>query len=606
MTKDKSYLFRPVSDILLALFVVWVVCWLALFNRYHLLYYQEQMQLFRFCWFYFHSFWIQPGGLAGYAGAFLTQCCFYPWLGATVIALLLASAYLLLDSIFRRNAKTEYRFVLLFLPVCLLLMTLPYSYFRLSYLIGWLVALTGFRIYVTLKTPLRYPMGGFIAFVVYGIAAGNVWLFLLLALLFEVFSGKRAVRYGYMAALAALTALIPYLAFRFVYIATPREAFFALTPVDFLRPGIVTVFAWLSVPVLYAGWRAWASRVDQWKPSVWKMGIACLLVVGMTLGSTTLATDRRAEVLTGMGFDVQNNNWRRAVKLGESYPFSNSLISYFTNIALAETGEMPYRMFYYDQTGPDGLFLKWQESYFTVLYIGEAYYRLGLMQEAEHSAYEAMVGNPVEHNSQTLRRLVTTSIAARDTALFNKYIRFFDQTLFYHGWAKRQRQYMTSALSDSAFVFPGTPKATGCDDFFLSYAKPEWILNKLLEKNPDHRLAFEYLMAWYMLNKDMNNMKKCLDTYFHRFPYPIIPTHYEEALLLYQSLNPSANVWQQYTVSEITRRRFSSYIQDYKLARTNPQLTKKLYQQFGKTYWFYYHFRKPESFQKTDDETNKY
>ena len=606
MTKDKSYLFRPVAYILLALFVVLVACWLVQFNCYHLLYYQEQMQLFRFGEFYFHTFWIKPGGIAGYAGAFLTQFCFYPWLGATVFALLLASAYLLMDSIFRRNGKIEYLFIVLFIPVLLLMMALPYSYFRLSYLIGWLVALIGFRIYVALKTPLRYWMGGFIALVVYGIAAGNVWFFFLLALIFEIFSGKRPIRYGYMAALAALTALIPYLAFRFVYTVTPREAFFALTPVDFLRPGIVTISAWLSVPVLYACWRAWASRVNQWKPAVWKMGIACILAAGMIFGSMMLAADRRAEVLTGMGFDIQNNNWRSAVKLGEPYPFSNSLISYFTNIALAETGEMPYRMFYYDQTGPDGLFLKWQESYFTVLYIGEAYYRLGLMQEAEHSAYEAMVGSPVEHNSQTLRRLVTTSIVVRDTTLFNKYIRLFDQTLFYRDWAKRQRQYMASALEDSTFVLPETPQATWCDDFFLSYAKPEWILNKLLEKNPDHQLAFEYLMAWYMLNKDMDNMKKCMDTYFHCFAYPIIPTHYEEALLLYQSLNPKTNIFLQYTVSEITRNRFSSYIQDYTFARNNPQLAKKLYQQFGKTYWFYYHFRKPGSFQKTEDETNKY
>jgi len=603
--KDKSYLFRIGAYIVLALFVLLTVIWLAYFNRYHVLYYQEQMQLFRFNGFYFHTYWIKPGGIAEYIGAFLTQFYFYPWLGAIIIALLLAGIYLLVDSIGRRNGIIEYLFAVLFIPILLLMTVLTYPYFRLSYLIGLMVGLIGFRIYTAFKTSVRYLIGGLLLIVIYGIAAGNALFFFLLVLIFELFSGKGLHRYIYWVALAALAAIIPFLAYRFVYIVTLREAFFALTPVNFIHPGISTVAAWLSIPVIYACWRGLSGRTAGWKPALWKMIVSCVIVIGMCIGCMALANNRKAEVINGMAFSVQNNNWIRAIQLGDSYPFSNSLISYFTNIALAESGELPYRMFYYDQPGPTGLFLKWQESYVTILYIGEAYYHLGLMQEAEHSAFEAMVANPVEHNSQTLRRLITASIVVRDTALFNKYIRLFDHTIFYRSWANRQRQYMTSALADSAYVIPETPQATWCNDFFINYGKPEYILNKILEKNPNHSLAFEYLMAWYMLNKDINSMKKCMDTYFYRFHYITIPTHYEEALLVYQALNPTTNVLAQYPISEKTIQRFNNYIQEYSRVRSNPQLAKELYQQFGKTYWFYYHFRRPETLQKTEDE-NKY
>jgi len=97
--KNKSYPFRTVAYIVLALFVLLTAFWLVHFNRYHVLYYQGQMQLFRFNEFYFHSYWIKPGGISGYIGAFLTQFCFYPWLGAILISLLLASVYLLFDPI---------------------------------------------------------------------------------------------------------------------------------------------------------------------------------------------------------------------------------------------------------------------------------------------------------------------------------------------------------------------------------------------------------------------------------------------------------------------------------------------------------------------------
>jgi hypothetical protein len=164
---------------------------------------------------------------------------------------------------------------------------------------------------------------------------------------------------------------------------------------------------------------------------------------------------------------------------------------------------------------------------------------------------------------------------------------------------------MAAALANTEYIIPGAPKAAVCDNFFLSYGKPDFVLNKHLEKNPDHRLSFEYLMAWHMLNKDMESVKKCMDAYFHRFSYPNLPVHYEEALMAYQNMNPSVGILEQYPVSKLTRERFNAYVQAYKLAQTNRQKTK-LYQQFGNTYWFYLHFRQSKSLKNTDDETNRY
>ena len=590
---------------MLVLLMLLVVFWLVQFNRYHVLYYQEQMQLFRFDWFYFHKYWAQPGGLAEYAGTFLTQFYFYPWVGATIIAILLAGAYLLLDSAFRRNGKPEYIFAALMIPVFLLMMAMVNQHFRLSYLVGLLIGLVGFCVYISLKKNLRY-IGGFAIFLfVYIIAAGNAMLFFMLVLISELFSEKHPNRNLYMAALTVWAMIIPFFAYYCVYTANPREVFFGLTPVDFLYPGLINISAWLSFPVLYAFWRWLSNRVHQWRPAIWKMILSCILSICICMGSMFLANNRRAEVITGMAFNVQNNNFEKAIRLGTSYPFSNDLICYFTNIALAESGRLPYRMFHFDQTGASGLFLQW-ESYFTASYIGEAYFRMGLIQEAEHSAYEAMVANPGEHNSQSLRRLVTTSIIARDTALFKKYIRLFDQTLFYQSWAERQRQYMASALADSEYILQGYPQPALCDNFFLRYAKPDFILYKLLEKNPNHRLAFEYLMAWYMLNKDIENVKKCMDTYFHLFPYPDIPVHYEEALMVYQNVKPTENILEQYPVSDFTRERFNNYIKVYNLATSNRQMLAKLHQQYGNTYWFYLHFKQLASFQEAENETNRY
>jgi len=642
--------FRTGAYIILALFVLLVIFWLGQFNRYHVLYYREQMQLFRFNWFYFHSYWIKPGGIAGYISAFLTQFYFYPWIGATIVSCLLAGVYLLLDSICSRNGKTGYFFVVLFIPVFLLLMAFVNQHFMLSYLVGLMIGLVGFRIYITFKKPVRYISGFVLCLVVYIIAAGNTMLFVFLVLLYDLFLEKQKgtsknptrhaelvsasplyqgiadhVRnddcaksvdfrspqkslnhYVYLITLVIWTVVIPFLAYYFVYTINPREAFFALTPADFPFPNVVNVSAWLSIPFLYVCWIWAAGKIQRWKTVVWKMIVSCLLVAGMCAGSISLVSNRKAETLTNMAFSIQNNNWERTIQLGTSYPFSNEMTSYFSNIALAELGQLPYRLFHNNQTGPTGLFLEWDKSYFTILYIGEVYYRLGLIQEAEHSAFETMVGNAIEHNSLSLRRLVTTSIIMRDTALFNKYIRLFEQTLFYRQWAGRQRDYMAAALADSAYTLPGAPNKALCENFFLRYARPDFILNKLLENNPNHRLAFEYLMAWHLLDKDVESFKKGMDLYFNRFPYPDIPVHFEEALMVYQQVNPSLNILEQYPVSNQTRERFNNYIKSYQAVKTQQQLAG-LHRQYGKTYWFYLHFIHSKSNQIADEnETNRY
>ena len=117
-------------------------------------------------------------------------------------------------------------------------------------------------------------------------------------------------------------------------------------------------------------------------------------------------------------------------------------------------------------------------------------------------------------------------------------------------------------------------------------------------------MAFEYLTAWYLLVKDMDSFRKCMDAYFQRFAYPDIPVHYEEALLICQHLNPSENVLERYPVSDLTRKRFNDYVQAYKSAQSDRQI-KNLYRQFGNTYWFYHHFRQPQLL-KSADESNRY
>jgi hypothetical protein len=434
---------------------------------------------------------------------------------------------------------------------------------------------------------------------------------LLLAALIVIFEWTNAhfsrQKFIYLLLLLSWSAALPWLAGRMIYMIPDRDAFLALTYGKILFPTFAHKVLWFSFPALYLCWRLVAAKTEKWNFSRWKSTIPNgLLVLLMTAYGAYTVYDRRAEMLNQMYFDLQRGHFESVMVLGKDYPTKNRLACYLTNIALAESGRMPYNMFQYKQTGITGLFLDWELSYFTFWYAGEIYYRLGMMPEAEHYAFESLVTNPKEPNVQVLRRLTLTNMARRDSLTAGKYLKYFDHSFVYRGWAKQQRNNLAAAMADTAFHIPDTPVPSSCSDFFFTAQRPDYALFMLLESNPKHRMAFEYLMAYWMLQKDINQIKRGIDQYLENFDYQGIPTHYEEALMVYKNATKEGDdFYTKYPVSQATRERFSQYVQAYKAAQTSKRSFELLQKQFGATYWYYMHFVEPSTLKK-QDEQNRY
>ena len=590
-------------------FAVFAALWFYFCNRYNVLHYHEQIQLFRFEWFYFRSYLILPGGLSGYSGAFLTQFYYYPLAGSVIIACVLTAVVLLFCDICRSCGNIMHLFFIPFIPAVLLMISFVNIHFDMAPALGILFALAGLRAYIAFSLPVRYFAGFILLTVIYFIAGGNVLLLTALILIFEIADSRSIRKISYILLLLVWSAALPWLARQILYTTPVREAYFALTPGNFLFPTIFNKVLWLSFPVLYLFWRFVAVKLKPWNQTLalWKIIVPNgLLSVAVTAVGVYLGADSRAETLNRMAYEVEHENWERVISLGNNYPGKNRLVCYFSNIALAESNQMPYRMFHHRQVGVAGLFLDWQLTYFTVWHLGEIYYRLGMVPETEHCAFEALVSAPKEPNVQALRRLVTTNIVRRDSATAVKYIRYFDRSFAYRGWAQKQRENLSSAMADTSFHITGTPLPHRYDNFFITYQQPDFALLMLLQANPGHRLAFEYLMAYYLLQKDIEQVIGCMNTFFGNFDYPDIPVHYEEALLVYQNLTHAGDeFYEQYPVSRATRDRFDRYFQAYKAIQGSKRNFEQLEKQFGNTYWYYVHFIEPSTLQKKD-EKNRY
>lgn len=80
----KGFTFAILTSLVFILFAYWI---LAVRNSYMLRWYEE-MSFFESTRFFFRQSLLFPGGLLSYAGAWLTQFFFHPFLGATVLVIL--------------------------------------------------------------------------------------------------------------------------------------------------------------------------------------------------------------------------------------------------------------------------------------------------------------------------------------------------------------------------------------------------------------------------------------------------------------------------------------------------------------------------------------
>ena len=620
---------KSVIGLTVLAFAVFIVLFFYTHNRYYVLCYHEQIQLFRIDSLYFYSYLGQPGGILKYIGSFLTRFYVYPFAGAVVIATVITSVLLLFYSILHTCDNLLKLLFLPFVPAILLMMAFVNIYFDMASALGLLFVLACFRIYLSLQGSKRYFAGFGLLVLIYFTAAGNVFLFSVLILIDDFFRntnkvpqfplrrGKGDVKFpsfggaGVVVCLslvAVVPFILPWIAWQTLYTVPIKEAYFALTPLNDPFMMVINIMLWLSLPVIYLFWRLIASFVNRRQFAVWKMLIPNLLLTIIATGyGAYKAYDSKVETLYGMIFETQNQDWQRVITLSKSYPAKNRLSCYYTNLALANLGVMPDSMFHFKQTGVSGLFLDRDLTYFSLWYVGEAYYHLGMMFAAEHCAFEAMVGSPKEPNAQTLQRLVYTCILRRDSASANKYIRFFEKSPTYRQWAAIQRKHLEKAMADATYTILNLPTPMQSRDFFIDYQAPDRILIQLLNDNPTHRIAFEYLMAYYMLQKDMELIKWCFDAYYANMNYPAgLPTHYEEALMVYKRMNKlNDDFYSKYPVRQATRERYNSYIQAFMTAQGVKRNIELLQKRFGDTYWFYLHFNEPATLQKSD-EKNRY
>ncbi|MBN1782777.1 hypothetical protein JW948_16695 [bacterium] len=551
-----------------------------------------------------------PGGFCDLAGSFLAQFYIFPWLGALIITLEIAGFALIIRPVVRRILNTGSAHALHLLAALLLLLLHTQYNHSPSVTMGLITASASFYLYMrtSIKNmPAKLLFMVLTTVIVYWLAGGFFLLFMACGLIYDCTyrteSWKRKLVFSIILLITA--AAIPILTYISFYLGRPGDPFQHVIPRD---PNLsIVIINWillLLVPVLMIKVKA-GQFLSGKNPRFEAMMMPLLrlftgknhriietaLIAGLTAGGIWLTFNRDGNSFMQIEAGAERGDWETVLETAEKYRRPNELICFHTSRALFHTGHLLDRLFFYPQPyASDGLFLS--ESYAQKARIqrSDLFFELGHVNNALRWAHEAMSMHG--ETPRSLRRIADINILKRRKAYAGIALCRLGKSLFQKTWITGREQIIQNGFDCSQNPeLLIVQKRMPVNDFIISAASPVNELKMLLENHPDNRMAFEYLMAQYLLNRQIGDLMNHLED-FRRFYGNRLPVHIEEAVLLYRTIGKDVGqTVSEYPVSAATKKRFYDYNKTLSAFQDNKSdAGAVLYRRHGNTLWFYLMF----------------
>ena len=161
---------------------------------------------------------------------------------------------------------------------------------------------------------------------------------------------------------------------------------------------------------------------------------------------------------------------------------------------------------------------------------------------------------------------------------------------------RKQAQSLLEKLNDSVALAADSRIARlrrymDTADYFLFKSREEIMLQSMLKSNPKNRMAYEYLIAFYLLTGLPGSAaEEIVDA--PRLGYGSLPRCWQEALCITMSQDSAwAARATELPVRPETMERFGRFLQRYSLLENDPAAApRELEAEFGDSYFYFYTF----------------
>lgn len=553
------------------LYTVAAFCFFRFLYPYHI-HYQESFQLFEFSGAYFGSVASVPGGFADYLGRFMTQFFYFANAGAILTALLLLAVQLLTYAASRSRSLTA--FMLGFIPsACLWI-----SYCDENALAGPAIAICIALALSMIVTGIKCSRGKLIA----GLIGVPVSYMLCgpLAIVFVYFAFKDQ-EFWKLATGTALLALLPLVGqYLFAYPASRLYTGIHYYRYHNVFPGWTWIAAACTVIIALVPRFCKCSKPSRFAgPAIFVLTAAALFV------GLRAKADFVKEDIMKYDFKVEHRMWNRIISDARKKNPSSPLSVAALNMALTKTDNMSGHMFDFYQNGPQGLLPSFVRESTTAMALSNLYYHLGMVNTAQRTAFEACESIPdYQKSASCYQMLVRTNIINGDYEVAAKYIATLKNTLFYRGWAKQAEKllYNEDGIANSPEYYDMRARRISSKDFLFSENEMVSMLGQMFMENKENSNALDYLLAWSLLDKDLEMFKQCLSL----VSYPVLPELYQEALALEWVASGQNGTFPAY-VDRGVAEKFSKFMNDREKGKADSYMAMG----YASTYWFYYFYR---------------
>ncbi|MCY1722937.1 DUF6057 family protein [Prolixibacteraceae bacterium Z1-6] len=584
----------------LLFFVVLLVFW-GFFYSNHLVQ-KEQMQLFLLSFDYLKEHLSYQGGFVIYLGEFFTQFFRFTWAAVLFTTFFIYQVSYASQKVLSRFFNSKI-YLLAFVPAMGYNLLLLNIYFKLSGAIAVALSVWGVVFYLKQMAPVKRMISGFILIVLcYWMLGGTYISFALSIVLIELFIRfKKAgnledlpnswmIISGYV----LIGIVTPLFFHKFVLIDTLLSSFISSAYYQFspmLPTPLLLIFLSLPAILLFHGFADGLVSFNNRKILQPVLGI--LLFFGFGFGLYHLA-DFEEEIEIQYENLVTQANWAKIINLAEQETPTGEKGKLALTLALGKTEQLSSKLFSFSPEIND-LFIPFNIRGMAPLIANEPYFYLGLTNFSKMLCIETLESTPDGRSPvRMIKRYAENCIIDGQYDVAAKYLHALEQTLFYRKWANEAQKYIRDEEKINDHQVWGDIRNNRVkDDFYFNYDQIDLALIALLRSNPQNKMAYEYIMSWYLLQKDFDEFLNYLPL-VKTMGYHELPLVFQEALVYIKTLfNEVPENLNQYKISNEVRLRLNKYAKAFQ--QGGSKKPDEMGKAFGKTYWYYVHFTELEN-----------
>ncbi len=534
---------------------------------------------------YLLSFLDRPGGLLEYSGSFLTQFYRFRLAGALVLGMVIVAGYFVTQNLLNRISGKRAPFMTGVVTSALLMGMHDFYPHHLSQSLGFILAMA----LAARLPPEKYRRRWFLVVTVpflYWAGGGFVWIFCGLILLGSLVGKGKADPLS-----VPLTLLYPailiLLAGWLIYMEPLKELLVIQLPVgkEYGRSPWPYVFVgWLFLVILLSTLSPDPGKLHR----LWKAGIEIAFGLAVLWVVLYFSYNRKNAEFFAIEKRAILEDWDGVLSYAQDHPSTNLFGCFYTNLALANRDLLCEALFQYPQGfGRRGLCFGWEAREEILRRGSDFFWTIHFVNEAHHWAYESMI---IEgYTRRNLLRLIQTELVRGNYRVAEKYISYLGSALFQRKLARRYARFLDrpEAIASDPELGPRVRNHM-TNDFFAEGADLEQNLRSLLSNNPSSRPALDYLMALYLLEKQVEKIEPFLSVYQHILDGPL-PTLLDECLLVYQ-ITHREEADRELRVSPATLQRFDDYTNILRQYRNPEEAARMLYPSYKYTFWFHLNF----------------